>query len=316
MQPERSPTSTFRRSSVDTVNASRLLERARWGFFAVAADDGRRRRYARWLEALDRREVAVRRLAVAGLPPPPEPVDPDVGFVVASPDASWDIIGVTEQVRQLADNMPAADLHDKPYLLDLRLDILPAESPLARLAFNRTVVATASAYLGMVPRLAGVTVLRSPYVAGPPRGSQLFHSDWEDIRQLKLFVNCSDVMSRDGPLSALRAAASAQVKRVLHYRYGGRGFRRGDDEVLALAKPDDLRSFEGPAGTAVFLDTSACLHYGSRLQEGAPDRLVVQMQFLRPSAFNLVFRRAPSLAIAGTRPSAAWAALVAPQVTP
>ena len=252
------------------MTADRLLERAQWGIFAVVADDRRRRWYARWLAALHRREVAARRLAAADLPPPPEPVDPDVGFVVAPPDAPWDLVGVADQVRDLVDGMTPAEApgHDKPYLLDFRLDVLPAGSPLARLALDPAVVATAAAHLGMVPLLAGVTVLRSPHVAGPPSGSQLFHSDWEDVTQLKLFVNCSDVSVDNGPLTALRATASARAKQALHYRYGGSGFRRRDDEVFALAGPAEARAFEGPAGSAVFVDTSACLHYGSRVLGG------------------------------------------------
>jgi hypothetical protein len=287
--------------------------------FAVTADDRRRRRYARWLAGLRRRQVAVRRSAAADLPPPPEAVDPEVGFVVAPPDASWDLAGVADQVRSLANDVPTSRSragHDKPYLLDFRLDVLPSESPLARLALHPSVVATATAHLRMVPVLAGVTVLRSPYVAGPPSGSQLFHSDWEDVSQLKLFVHCSDVTSSNGPLTALPAAASARVKEALHYRYGGRGFRRADDEVLALVEPDQLRSFEGPEGTAVFVDTSACLHYGSRVTAEAPDRLVVQLQFLRPTAFDLFLRRTPLPAVAGHRPPEAWAALVAAGATP
>ena len=166
---------------------------------------------------------------------------------------------MADQVRSLANDVPTSRSragHDKPYLLDFRLDVLPSESPLARLALHPSVVATATAHLRMVPVLAGVTVLRSPYVAGPPSGSQLFDSDWEDVSQLKLFVHCSDVTSSNGPLTALPAAAWARVKEALHYRYGGRGFRRADDEVLALVEPDQLRSFEGPEGTAVFVDTS------------------------------------------------------------
>ena len=145
---------------------------------------------------LRRRKVAACRFAATDLPPPPEPVDPDIGFVVASPEASWDLVGVADQVRALADDVPTAEAraeHDKPYLLDLQLDVLPADSPLARLALNPAVVATFAAHLGMVPLLAGVTVLRSPYVAEPPSGSQLFHSDWDDVSQPKLLVHRSDV---------------------------------------------------------------------------------------------------------------------------
>ncbi len=233
---------------------------------------------------------------------------------MATPDETWDLGGVVDQVRSLAPDVETdtpGTGQGKPYLLDLRLDVLSSESPLGRLALHPSVVATATAHLGMVPVLAGVTVLRSPYVAGPHSGSQLFHSDWEDVTQLKLFVHCSDVTSIHGPLTALRGGSSTRVKEALHYRYGGEGFRRGDDEVLALVEPDEVHAFEGPPGTAVFVDTSACLHYGSRLAQGAADRLVVQLQFLRPTAFDLVLRRAPLPAIRGSARYEAWATLVA-----
>jgi hypothetical protein len=290
-----------------------LLERARWGIFAVTADDRRRRQYARWLTRLRRRQVAIRRSAAADLPPPPEPLDPEAGFLVAKPDESWDLAGVVDQVRSLPEVQTSTSGagQGKPYLLDRPLDVLHSETPLGRLALHPSVVATATAHLGMVPVLAGVTVLRSPYVAGPPTGSQLFHSDWEDVTQLKLFVHCSEVTAKHGPLTALRGTSSIRVKEALHYRYGGKGFRRFDDEVLALASLDDVQAFEGPPGTAVFVDTSTCLHYGSRLAEGAPDRLLVQLQFLRPTAFDLVLRRAPLLAIRGPSRAEAWAGLVA-----
>lgn len=292
----------------------RLLERARWAVFAVGADDRRRQRYARWLAIVRHRQVTRRRFAAAELRSPPDVLDPKVGYLVVSPDGSWDMDGVTRQVRELADSVPTTeeqDRPDKPYLLDLSLDVLAPDSPLARLALHRDVVSTATSYLGMVPLLAGVTVLRSPYVVGPPTGSQLFHSDWEDVKQVKLFVHCSDVTERNGPLTAVRADASARVKRALHYRYGGKEFRRADEEVLPLVEPNEVCAFDGPPGTAVFIDTSACLHYGSRVASGAADRLMVQLQFLRPTAFDLVLRRRQLPTIAGTRFSEAWAALVA-----
>ena len=300
------------------VTIDRLLERGKWGLFAVRADDRRRRQYAQWLGALRRRQIDFRRRALADLPPPPHPIEPDVGFVVPSPSESWDLSAVVEQVRELAQNVPSMEErsgHDKPYLLDLRLDVLAAGSPLARLALNPEVIATAASHFGMVPVLAGVTLLRSPHVPGPLSGSQLFHSDWEDVTQLKLFIYCSDVSFGDGPLTALSARASADVKRVLNYHYGGPGFRRADKEVLPLVAPGEVRAFEGPAGTAVFLDTSACLHYGSRVPPGAGDRLVVQFQFLRPSAFDLFLRRTPLPTVGPSVHREAWAALVTGETT-
>jgi hypothetical protein len=175
---------------------------------------------------------------------------------------------------------------EKPYLLDFPIGAPP--EALLRFALGDQVLAAAARYLGMVPVLTQITLLASPYISGDLSGSQLFHSDWEDVRQVKVFVNCSDVTHANGPLQAVTATASRRVKRAIGYHYGGAGFRVADDRVGPLVTNEEVVAFTGPPETAVFIDTSSCLHLGSRVQPGAAERLVVQFQYLTPSAFELL----------------------------
>jgi hypothetical protein len=279
----------------DASGLGRLAHSARWFVFAKTADDRRRSRYWRLGARLRRRDLDRRRAAAAELPPPCVEIDPARAFVSVPGNTFSAVESVVGEVCRLRAQLSLGARGDeKPYLLDHPIDTLPASSPLLRLALDADVVATASYYLGMVPLLTGVTVLASPHVPGPPSGSQLFHSDWEDVRQVKMFVNCTPVEPQNGPLTGVTAAASRRVKKQVGYRYGGLGFRLSDDQVLPRVSPDEVGSFTGSPGTVTFIDTSSCLHYGSRLAPGAAERLVVQFQYLTPPAFDLVLRRRPA----------------------
>jgi hypothetical protein len=181
---------------------------------------------------------------------------------------------------------------------------------LVQFALDRRVVAAAARYLGIVPLLTGVTILASPPVPGPLSGSQLFHSDWEDVRQVKVFVNCSTVVEENGPLTAVTADASRRVKQRVGYRYGGPHFRLRDEEVLPLVGDGEVQEFTGPPGSIVFIDTSSCLHLGSRVRDGADERLVVQFQYLTPPAFDLLLAPAKRRPFAGAAGSSTLDCLV------
>lgn len=266
----------------------RITESAKWFLFAVRADDARRARYHRWISRLRRGEIERRRAALAAVPVPDAPIPPETGHIVWSGRLPG-VEAVVEAVREIRSTVFRAEQGDvKPYLIDYAVPSLDLESPLLRFALSDPVVAVASQYLGMAPILTGVTVLASPYIPSDGfSGSQLFHCDWEDRRQVKVFVLCTDVGPEHGPLQAVSAQASARVKAAVGYHYGGPDFRLGDDVVEPELHEGDRTTFMGPAGTVTFIDTSSCLHLGSRLQPGASERLVVQFQFLTPAAFDL-----------------------------
>ena len=245
-----------------------------------------------------------RRQAVAVLPASPVDITNHRGFTTSDASVFPQIPAVVDDIRRRRAEL-ALGVGEKPYLLDHPLTSLDAASPLVEFALDPRVVAAAARYLGIVPLLTGVTILASPPVPGPFSGSQLFHSDWEDVRQVKVFVNCSNVAEENGPLTAVAAHASRRVKEKVDYRYGGPHFRLQDDEVLPLVADDEVQAFTGPPGSVVFIDTSSCLHLGSRVHDGAEERLVVQFQYLTPPAFDLLLapaKRRPFAGAAGPDP--------------
>jgi hypothetical protein len=278
-----------------------LAHSARWAAFAKAAGDRRRQRYWDVAARLRARDMDRRRQAVTDLPPAPIEIPTHRGFVTCDSSLFPEVDAVVDDIRRRRSELTIAP-GEKAYLLDHPLTDLDRSSPLVRFAVDPRVVSVAAHYLGLVPLLTMVTILASPPVPGPLAGSQLFHSDWEDIRQVKIFVNCTNVADRNGPLTAVTADASRRVKRAVEYRYGGPHFRLRDEEVLPMLADGETRAFTGPPGSIVFLDTSSCLHLGSRVHDGAEERLVAQFQYLTPPAFDLVLapgKRRPFTSAAG-----------------
>ena len=271
---------------------ARITESAKWFVFAVKADDARRATYWRWLARLRRRELDARRAAGDSVGPSAVDIPPSVGHW-SSTGGALDVDAVVEEVRRIRATVFRTQRGDeKPYLIDYPITEVDAASPLLGFALSDEVVSAATRYLGMVPILTMITVMASPYVPGDGfSGSQLFHSDWEDRRQVKVFVHCTDVAQEHGPLTAVAADASRRVKDAVDYHYGGPHFRLPDDQVLPRVDDADVTAFVGPTGSVTFIDTSSCLHLGSRVQMGATERLVVQFQFLTPPAFDLQLAR-------------------------
>jgi hypothetical protein len=156
-------------------------------------------------------------------------------------------------------------------------------SPYMRFALSDEVVAIASDYLGMIPILTYLDVWYSPHVDKPTWSSQLFHLDHADVTQLKLFLHCGDVSPASGPLTVLAASDSRRLAKRVKYRL--EETRVSDEAVDAVIGPD-RRVLDGPRGTAYFVDTSRCFHFGSRVEAGAPPRQLVVFQYLTPYAFE------------------------------
>jgi len=278
-----------------------MAHSARWLAFAKTADDRRRKLYWDAAARIRSRDMATRRDAVADLPQPPVTITLDRGFATSDPSVFPETGDVVDDIQRRRSELGIA-VGEKAYLLDHPLTTLDRSSPLLQFAVDPRVVSVAAHYLGVVPMLTMVTILASPPVPGPSSGSQLFHSDWEDVRQVKVFVNCSNVAEENGPLTAVTAEASRRVKEAVGYRYGGPHFRLRDDEVLPLLREGESQAFTGPVGAVVFIDTSSCLHLGSRVRDGAGERLVAQFQYLTPPAFDLTLapgRRRPFASAAG-----------------
>lgn len=137
--------------------------------------------------------------------------------------------------------------------------------------------------LEMVPILEFANVMYSSHTGPELLKSQLYHCDSNEVERIKIFVLCEAVTSDTGPLTFIPAHQSQLVRDRTGYKYNG---RLTDQQVSeSLGGLDAEVALVGPPGTTAFIDTSRCLHYGSRLVNENAHRLVVMLQYVTPLGF-------------------------------
>ena len=217
----------------------------------------------------------------------PFEVPHDRGFLVVPPGPFPEMSDVIDAARAAVRDGLAADRlarANKPFLAGMvDQSTLDLDSPYLRLALRPDIIAAISRYLGVVPILQYANVLYSGHVDADLAKSQLYHCDSDDTTQLKIFVHCTDVTPENGPLTMMTASGSTRLRRHLGYRYN----RRVVDTEAAPFSSNDQHPMLGPAGTACFVDTSRCFHFGSRVGGNAEPRVIMMLQYLTPYAFIL-----------------------------
>tara|TARA_B100001564_G_C20635945_1_gene669729 strand:- start:981 stop:1772 length:792 start_codon:yes stop_codon:yes gene_type:complete len=151
---------------------------------------------------------------------------------------------------------------------------------LLRFCTSPILTSTAAKYLGEFPVISGIEVWNSPLSEASNNslvGSQKFHLDNIDTRQLKVFLNITDIGENNGPLSFISESISNKV--IAKNEYGNKkNVERLEDEVVyQIAKKSDLKQNIGSSGFITGIDTCRCLHYGSR--NCSMGRQVLMVQF-------------------------------------
>jgi hypothetical protein len=172
-------------------------------------------------------------------------------------------------------------------------DDLRAHPDLVNFALSDWAMGIATRYLGMVPYLNRVDLLYS--VPRPTEGriaSQLFHVDPEGVTQVKFFINVFDTNDDSGPFTFIPADATARILRDIRTlrKKEGRPHvgRYLDDEIAAVGGTSAIISVNGPKGSGVAVDTTRCLHLGSRVQPGS-FRLCLYLQYCASLEHGNVF---------------------------
>ncbi len=181
--------------------------------------------------------------------------------------------------------------HGKPFLKD----ILPqraweTHASILDFACAPEAVLPAARKAGFVPPLSGslppgIRLMESstkfdPQPDGPWRQSQLWHIDYHCDPTIYLAVAIREITPDDGPLHYLGEAASARVAEALGYRGRGAPYRVNDEVMRSLVDSTEVRQFTGPPGTALWIDSSRCFHFGSR--SPAKPRYQMQYSFVSP----------------------------------
>lgn len=152
-------------------------------------------------------------------------------------------------------------------------DDLAANPVLVDFALSDALFSVVTNYLGVIPTLNRIDLIYSvPSQADAHISSQLFHQDPEGLRQAKVFLNVFDVEDPHGPFTFIPASQSERIVLAVRDERRAAGAKEStrisDAEVAAHGGHAELVRLTGPAGTAGVIDTSRCLHLGSRVAPG------------------------------------------------
>lgn len=144
-------------------------------------------------------------------------------------------------------------------------DVAGRYRPLLDFALSERMIATVSDHLGMVPRLFYLNVWLSPPL---PKmvGSHRYHLDKPDGEILSVFINVNDVGINAGPFTFIPGDVSGDIVKKTRYDliYYRGGKRLEDDEVERASSAATAIQLKGPSGSGGMVNTSRCLHLGSR----------------------------------------------------
>jgi hypothetical protein len=215
----------------------------------------------------------------------------NIGFTTTPPGTFEEVDDVIAASREIiARGLPEKTGKRKTQLrVDLLdLESLQLDSPFLRFALRQDILAAVANYLGVAPLLTQVDVWCSVHQSGDLGNSQLFHCDWTDMAQVKIFVFCDDVHEESGPFAIMDATTSKKVRDTLGYSLNSAHNKLQDEEVYSVpGAREALRVMTGPTGTSIFADTSRCFHYGSRVVEGGKPRIMALFQYVTPASFSL-----------------------------
>lgn len=214
---------------------------------------------------------------------PASDMRPDDGYAILPPSRLPGTSEIVDECRRLFARkqaelaaIPAGTKGKKSFLRNVLDDQdLKANPALIDFALSDGLLSIVTNYLGVVPILNRVDLVYSIARATPDAAhisSQLFHQDHEGLRQAKLFLNIYDVDDEHGPFTLIPASRTEKVLRAIRRQRQDAGVEHHghyrDDEVAACdGLVEQIRSI-GPAGSAAIVDTSRCLHAGSRVQQG------------------------------------------------
>jgi len=149
------------------------------------------------------------------------------------------------------------------------------DSPMLKVALDKTLLEIVSAYLGMWPRLHAIGAWLNFPTEDYAKESQLWHRDPEDLKIIKVFIYLSDVGAENGPFCYIPkthpfSPGSGTVpvhkdkKRIL------------DDEMVTAIQRDLWVTCTGPANTMIIADTVG-YHRGGKPTAGT--RLLITLTY-------------------------------------
>lgn len=176
---------------------------------------------------------------------------------------------------------------------DIHEGMFASDNLFVRYALQPSVVELISVVLGELPLLVDVLLTASSDSNTGLSYSQLWHRDYDDVRTIKIFTYLTDVSDLgDGPFTFVPRPASAKVGFTMQSHLV-------DKDIFRVINRSDVRTITGPSFTTFAVETSRCIHMGSRMAPGHK-RLMYTATFISapsvyPSSGKSRFRDTGSL---------------------
>ena len=148
---------------------------------------------------------------------------------------------------------------------------------------NKDLIKIVSNYLNEIPILFSAQVWFSPnQISNDLIGSQLYHFDREDFRQLKIFIPIEDIDKECGPLTLISAKNSKKfiINKLFKLKLVSSKCRFNDTEIHNNLGNNIEIPLECKKGQIAMLDTTQCLHFGSRPAQKY--KYHISIQYLSP----------------------------------
>lgn len=144
--------------------------------------------------------------------------------------------------------------------------------PVVRFCAQRPIFDLATSYLGEYPALGNISFGYTAPDSGRV-GSQLFHCDSNEPRQLHMILPIWPIDMESGPFTFLPAPSSARLRKEIKHDRG----RIPDDVVFSHVSEDELIYCTGEPGDVYFVNPYACFHCGARTR--SKPRLILIVNF-------------------------------------
>jgi len=151
--------------------------------------------------------------------------------------------------------------------------------------FENNILDIVDSYLGYFYTMNKIFLMHSPNTQLVKGRSQEMHVDGDITNQLKIFVHLNDIDNQSGPLSAHNKTNSSKIINNLkkNKKFKNISMKISDD-LIDKNYFNNLKVFTGKKGLMSIIDTSRCLHFGSR--PGNKERIVLMYQFLRSNNYK------------------------------
>jgi hypothetical protein len=142
---------------------------------------------------------------------------------------------------------------------------------------NDYLVSIIGSYLKNKPQILHSQVWYSYNDKNLNNTSQEFHLDYEDRKQIKLFLFLNNINRDNGPLITMNKKQSEQIIKKNNYKLSYKSSSRISDELVDKKNANYLT---GKKGSVFLIDTSSVFHCGSR--KGLDVRKVLVVQYVSP----------------------------------